>query len=68
MVIQCDNQGAISLTKNLTQHARTKHIDVNIILFENELKMAKLLLNIVQERTWWRMCLQKHYQKNDITN
>jgi len=28
MVIQCDNQGAISLTKNPTHHARTKHIDV----------------------------------------
>ncbi len=28
MVIQCDNQGAISLMKNPTQHAQTKHIDV----------------------------------------
>jgi hypothetical protein len=28
MVIWCDNQNAISLTKNPTQHARTKHIDV----------------------------------------
>ncbi len=28
MVIQCDNQGAISLMKNPRQHARTKHIDV----------------------------------------
>ncbi len=28
MVIRCDNQGAISLTKNRTHHARTKHIDV----------------------------------------
>jgi hypothetical protein len=28
MVIRCDNQGAISLKKNPTQHARTKHIDV----------------------------------------
>jgi hypothetical protein len=28
MVIRCDNQGAISLTKNPTPHARTKHIDV----------------------------------------
>jgi hypothetical protein len=28
MVIQCDNQGVISLTKNPTQHAQTKHIDV----------------------------------------
>ncbi len=26
MVIQCDNQGVISLTKNATQHAQTKHI------------------------------------------
>ncbi len=28
MVIRCDNQGAISLTKNPTHHAWTKHIDV----------------------------------------
>ncbi len=28
MMIRCDNQGAISLTKNPTQHVRTKHIDV----------------------------------------
>jgi len=28
MVIRCDNQGVISLTKNPMQHVRTKHIDV----------------------------------------
>jgi hypothetical protein len=28
MVIRYDNHGAISLTKNPTQHAQTKHIDV----------------------------------------
>jgi hypothetical protein len=28
MVIRCDNQGAISLTKNPIRHARTKYIDV----------------------------------------
>jgi hypothetical protein len=28
MVIRCDNQGAISLTKNPIHHVRTKHIDV----------------------------------------
>jgi hypothetical protein len=52
MVIRCDNQGAISLMKNPTQHAQIKHINVQIILFENELKMAKLLSNIVQQKTW----------------
>jgi hypothetical protein len=29
MVIRCDNQGAISLTKNPIHHARTKHFDVH---------------------------------------
>ncbi len=28
MVIRCDNQGVISLMKNPTRHAQTKHIDV----------------------------------------
>ncbi len=28
MVIRCNNQGAITLTKNPTHHARTKHINV----------------------------------------
>ncbi len=28
VVIRCDNQGVISLTKNPTHHAQTKHIDV----------------------------------------
>jgi hypothetical protein len=28
IMIRCDNQGAISLTKNPTDHARTKHIEV----------------------------------------
>lgn len=26
--VQCDNQGAIALTKNAQYHARTKHIDI----------------------------------------
>ena len=28
MIIYGDNQGAIALAKNPTQHARTKHIDI----------------------------------------
>jgi hypothetical protein len=68
MVIQCDNQGTISLSKNPMQHVQTKHIDFNIILLEYELKMVKSCLNIVQWRTWWQLCLPKHCQENDITN
>jgi hypothetical protein len=52
MVIRCDNQGAISLTKNpLTMHEHNI-LMYNIILFENELKMGKFDLNIVQRNTW----------------
>jgi hypothetical protein len=29
----------------------------NITLFENELKIAKLRSNIVQQKKWWWMCL-----------
>jgi hypothetical protein len=47
MVIRCDNQGAISLTKN-PMLLEQSTLMCNIILFENELKMAKLLSNIVQ--------------------
>jgi len=37
----------------------------NIILFENELKMEKFDLNIVQRNTWWQMFLPRHYRKNE---
>jgi hypothetical protein len=66
MVIQCDNQGAISLTKNPTHMHKQNTLMYNIILFENKLKMEKFDLNIVQSNTWWRMSLPRHYQKNDI--
>jgi hypothetical protein len=56
MVIRCDNQGAISLTKNLTQDARTKHIDVQHHFVRKRVKMVKLPSNIVQQRTWWQLC------------
>src|ERR1700689_2228391 len=29
-VLLCDNQGAISLAKNSTHHAKTKHVDVQL--------------------------------------
>jgi hypothetical protein len=66
MMIRCDNQGAISLTKNPTHHARTKHIDVQPHFVKKEFKMEKFNLNIVQRNTWWRMSLARHYAKNDI--
>jgi len=42
MVIQCDNQGAISLTKNPTQHVRTKHIDVQHHFVQEHVENGKV--------------------------
>jgi hypothetical protein len=64
MVIRCDNQGAISLTKNPTHHARTKHIDVQHHFVRERVENGEVRLNIVQRNTWWRMSLPRHYQKN----
>jgi predicted lipase len=42
MVIQCDNQGAISLIKNPMQHARTKHIDVQHDFVREQIENGKV--------------------------
>ncbi len=52
MLIQCDTQGAISFMKNVMQHVRTKHIDVqHHFVWEQVENGEKLPLNIVQQRT-----------------
>ncbi len=43
MVIRCDNQGAISLTKNPTQHAQTKHIDVQHHFVQERVENGKVI-------------------------
>jgi len=42
MMIWCDNQGPISLTKNPTQHARTKHIDVQHHFVQKRVENGKI--------------------------
>jgi hypothetical protein len=65
MVIRCDNQGDISLTKNPTHHARTKHIDVHHFVWE-QVENGEVRFKILQWNTWWQMSLPRHYPKNDI--
>jgi hypothetical protein len=42
-VIQCDNQGALSLTKNPTQHIQTKHIDVKHHFVKKQVENSKIM-------------------------
>jgi hypothetical protein len=68
-MIQCDNQGAISLTKNPTQHGRTKHINVQHHFAREQVENGLVMLKYYSmKEAWCLMCLLKHYQKNDITN
>jgi hypothetical protein len=43
MVIRCDNQGVISLTKNPTQHVRTKHIDVQHHFVRKQIENGEIM-------------------------
>jgi len=41
-IFLCDNQGAISLAKNPTHHAKTKHIDVQLHFIRNHLNKGTI--------------------------
>ena len=41
-VFFCDNQGAISLAKNPTHHAKTKHVDVQLHFIRNHVEKGTI--------------------------
>ena len=52
-----DNQSAISLRKEHCYHARTKHIDKDIILYGGSLKKVPYSLSIIFLRIiWFTIC------------
>ncbi len=68
MVIQCDNQGAISLTKNPTQHAQTKHIDVQHHFVRERVENGEVKLEYCSTKDMVAKVLATALSKNDITN
>ncbi len=66
MVIRCDNQGAILLTKNPTHHARTKHIDVQHHFVRDGIENGEVQFEYCPMEHRWPMSLLRHYPKNDI--
>ena len=42
--VQCDNQGAIALTKNPRYHARTKHIDIQYHFLGEDIESGSIQL------------------------
>jgi glycine cleavage system H lipoate-binding protein len=68
MVIRCDNQGEISLTKNPTQHVRTKHIDVQHPYVRKQVENDEVIFEYCSTKDMVSDVLKKHYQKNNITN
>ena len=47
-MIMCDNQGCMSLSKNLTHHSRTKHIDVQYHFIQEKLETGVIELKYCQ--------------------
>ncbi len=58
MLIQCNNQGAISLTKNCTHHAQTKHIDVQHHFVQKRAKNGEV---------WFEYCPTEHMVVDVLT-
>ena len=46
----CDNTSAISLTKNLIQHFRTKHIEIRHHFLRDEVGKNKIILNFIDTK------------------
>lgn len=42
MILYCDNQGAISLAKNPTHHAKTKHVDVQLHFIRDHIEKGTI--------------------------
>jgi hypothetical protein len=59
MVIRCDNQGVTSLTRNPTQHARTKHIDVQHDFVQERVENGEVR---------FEYCPTEHMVANVLTN
>ena len=47
VTINCDNQGAIALTKNLEFHARIKHIDIQWHYVREQVEKGAVMLRFV---------------------
>ena len=45
--IKCDNTSAISLTKNIIQHSRTKHIDIRHHFIRYHMQKGDIVLESV---------------------
>jgi hypothetical protein len=66
MVIRCDNQGVISLTKNPTHHAQTKHIDEQHHFVQEGIENGEVRFEYCPTEHMVWMSLPRHYRKNDI--
>ena len=43
----CDNQGVISLAMNLVYHAKTKHIELDILFIREKVQANQIKINYV---------------------
>ncbi|SLM39713.1 reverse gag-pol polyprotein [Lasallia pustulata] len=61
-IVYGDNQGALALTKNPTQHGRTKHIDIQHHFVRENKAAGEVDLRYVPTANNWPMGSPKHFQ------
>ena len=49
--IKCDNTSAISISKNLVQHSKTKHIEIRHHFLRDHAQKGILHLNLLESKT-----------------
>ncbi len=64
--INCDNTSAISITKNLVQHSRTKHIDVRHHFIRDHVEKGDVSISFISTDLQLADIFTKPYLKNDL--
>ena len=62
--IKCDNTSAISLTKNLIQHSRTKHIEIRHHFIRDHVQKSDIVLESVNTLHQLTDIFTKHLDKD----
>ena len=58
--LYCDNTSAINLTKNLTQHYKTKHIEIKHHFIRDHVQKGDVKFNLLKLKINWLICLPNH--------
>ena len=66
--IKCDNPSAISISKNLVQHSRTKHIEIRHHFLRDHAQKGDITLDFVRTEDQLADIFTKSLNENQFVN